>query len=116
MFSADGRFLRSVGEFGNGPGQFTWPFDLAVDADGFLYVSDDKEKTLAKLTPAGRQVWRLGGIGETDPRLEGHHHLAMVDDQGRVVVTNDDAGEVMLIGSDGSVVAHPRTRGPLLGG
>jgi len=103
VFSANGRFLRSVGEFGNGPGQFTWPFDLALDADDNLYVTDDKEQTLTKLSPSGRQLWRRGGLGETDPRLQGHEHLSMVDAQGRVLTTNDDKGLIMLLGPEGSV-------------
>ena len=103
VFAANGRFLRSVGEFGNGPGQFTWPFDLAVDADGNLYVTDDKEQTLTKLSPSGRQLWRRGGLDETDPRLQGHEHLSMVDAQGRVLTTNDDKGLIMLLGPEGSV-------------
>ena len=86
-------------------GQFTWPFDVAVDADGNLYVADDKEQTLAKLSPSGRQLWRLGGRDETDPRLQGHEHLSMVDAQGRLLTTNDDKGLVMLLAPDGSV-AH----------
>ena len=91
-FTADGQFVRSIGEFGNGPGQFTWPFDLVVDADGNLYVADDKEQTLARLSPSGRQLWRRGGLDETDPRLQGHQHLSMVDSQGRPLTTNDDQG------------------------
>ena len=105
VFTAEGKFVRSIGEFGSGPAQFTWPFDVAVDADGNLYVTDDKEETLAKLSPSGRQLWRLGGRDETDPRLQGHEHLSMVDAEGRLLTTNDDKGLVMLIAPDGSV-AH----------
>ena len=103
VFAPSGKFLRSVGEFGNGPGQFTWPFDLAVDAAGNIYVTDDKEQTLAKLSPSGRQLWRRGGLDETDPLLQGHEHLSMLDPQGRLLTTNDDKGVVMLLAPDGSV-------------
>jgi DNA-binding beta-propeller fold protein YncE len=103
VFTPEGRFLRSIGEFGNGPGQFTWPFDLAVDADGNIYVADDKEQTLAKLTPSGDQIWRRGGLGETEPLLQGHQHLSMLDPEGRLLTTNDDRGRVMLLDPDGSV-------------
>jgi sugar lactone lactonase YvrE len=102
-FTPDGEFVRSIGEFGTGPGQFTWPFDVAVDADGNLYVSDDKEQTLAKLAPSGRQLWRIGGLRETDPRLQGHFHLSGFDAQGHLVVTNDDRALVLLLNADGSV-------------
>ncbi len=103
VFTASGRFLRSVGSYGNGPGQFTWPFDLVVDDTGNLYVADDKEQTLTKLSPTGDQIWRRGGLAETDPRLQGHEHLSMLDAQGRLLTTNDDRGLVMLLAPDGSV-------------
>ena len=103
VFSANGRYLRSIGEFGTGPGQFTWPFDLVVDQEGNLYVSDDKEQTLAKLSPDGRQIGRRGGLGETDPRLQGHAHLATLDQQGNLVVVIDDTGVVAQVSQDGSV-------------
>ena len=112
VFTPDGRFVRSIGEFGNGPGQFTWPFDVAVDADGDLYVADDKEQTLAKLSPSGRQLWRRGGLTEADERLQGHQHFSMVDAEQRLVTSNDDRGLVMLLGADGSVV-HTLTPGAL---
>jgi sugar lactone lactonase YvrE len=103
VFTPAGRYVRSIGEFGNGPGQFTWPFDVAVDGDGNVYVADDKEQTLAKLTPSGRQLWRRGGLGETDPLLQGHEHLSMLDGQGRLLTTNDDRGKVLRLDPDGSV-------------
>jgi outer membrane protein assembly factor BamB len=104
VFTANGTFVRSVGEFGSGPGQFTWPFDLVVDADGNVYVADDKEETLAKLSPSGDQLWRRGGLRESDPRLQGHSHISSFDADGRLLVTIDDNGQVLLLDSDGVVV------------
>ena len=104
VFTANGRYLRSVGEYGNGPAQFTWPFDLALDGDGNIYLADDKEETLTKLSPSGEQLWRRGGLGETDPRLQGHAHLASFDQQGRLLVVIDDKGLVVRMDTDGRVV------------
>ena len=112
-FTRTGRFVRQVGSFGTGPGQFTWPFDLAVDADGNLYVADDRAETLTKVTPSGRQVWRHGGLGvENDPRLLGHQHLAGFDPSGHLLTVNDDAGLVLLWNASGEVIGGFGTRLP----
>ena len=104
VFTAAGTFLRSIGEFGSGPGQFTWPFDLVVDGEGNLYVADDKEETLAKLSPDGEQLWRRGGLRESDPQLQGHFHISSFDPDSLLVVTIDDNGQVLLLDADGAVV------------
>ena len=39
-FSADGKFLNRFGSGGDGPGQLRSPFDVAVDGQGRVYVSD----------------------------------------------------------------------------
>ncbi len=40
VFRRDGRFLRSIGRPGRGPGEFGGPSDLAFDGDSLLYVVD----------------------------------------------------------------------------
>ena len=40
MFTSEGQFLRSFGTKGDGPGQFYYPYGIAVDRDGLVYVSD----------------------------------------------------------------------------
>jgi DNA-binding beta-propeller fold protein YncE len=40
VFNADGQFLFMWGEIGNGDGEFRDPFDIAVDEQGNIYVSD----------------------------------------------------------------------------
>ena len=39
-FSKDGRFIKSFGKFGTGPGEFRNAHDIAMDAEGRLFVAD----------------------------------------------------------------------------
>lgn len=103
VFSPRGEFIRTVGRFGTGPGRFLWPFDVAVDSVGHLYVADDRAATLTKLSPAGNQMWRVGGDEETAATLVGHEHLGQVLPDGRLVTANDDAGLVVYVDPAG----HP---------
>jgi DNA-binding beta-propeller fold protein YncE len=105
VFSPSGKHLASFGRFGNGPGQFLWPFDIAVDTAGGIWVADDRAATLTKLTPSGRQAWRLGDPGTTPPHLVGHDHFAQFDRRGRLVLANDDSGFVVYVDSSGQEVA-----------
>jgi len=39
-FTADGKFIKSLGRYGTGPGEFRTPHDLALDPKGRLFVAD----------------------------------------------------------------------------
>ena len=40
VFTKDGKYIKSFGKFGSGPGEFRGAHDLALDAQGRLYVAD----------------------------------------------------------------------------
>ena len=52
-FSADGSFLASFGETGQGEGQFHRPSGVAVDGEGFIYVADWGNERVQVLEPDG---------------------------------------------------------------
>jgi len=103
VFSPRGRFLESVGSFGQAEGQFLWPFDVAVDKRGDIYVSDDRAETLTKLAANGAPLWRVGGLHEKNHELQGHEHVQGFDVEGRLVSTNDDQGLVLYLRPNGTV-------------
>jgi sugar lactone lactonase YvrE len=39
-FTKDGKFIKSFGKFGSGPGEFIGPHDIAMDGQGRLFVAD----------------------------------------------------------------------------
>jgi DNA-binding beta-propeller fold protein YncE len=95
VFTPDGAFVRSFGSLGTGPGQFTIPFDLMVDADGNVIVLDDGAERITKLAPDGTPIWIADQ--RSDPRLAGHPHSPAFDGAGRLVVTIDDTQTIVRL-------------------
>ena len=102
VFSAGGRYMRSLGSYGTGPGHLITPRDLAVDASGSVYVADDAASNLTKLSPTGEQLWRRDNTDSTDKDLYGHFHFVGFDRAGNLVAANDDAGRVIWLSRDGA--------------
>jgi tripartite motif-containing protein 71 len=55
-FAADRTFLRSIGGFGQEPGQFLRPIDVTIDPTGNLAVLDDKRWDVQTFAPDGTLV------------------------------------------------------------
>jgi DNA-binding beta-propeller fold protein YncE len=102
VFTAQGRFVRQFGSAGTAKGQFVNAYDLAVDGAGSVYVVDDQAAgVVQKFSPAGRPVWRIGGVASSDPDLASHHHMESIDPHGWLVMTSDDTGNVIYIDAGG---------------
>ncbi len=56
VFGPDGRYVRTIGRRGQGPGEFADPNSIAVDRQGRIYVLDDAQKRVQVFTPAGEVV------------------------------------------------------------
>ncbi|MHC4066200.1 MAG: 6-bladed beta-propeller [Planctomycetota bacterium] len=68
VFDRDGSPLDRFGEKGNGPGQFQLPTDVAVDGEGFIYVSEyNGNDRITKWSP---DLGYVAAIGEEE--VAGH--------------------------------------------
>jgi sugar lactone lactonase YvrE len=54
-FDSEGNYLSEFGSFGTQNGQFNAPWGIAIDNEGFVYVSDTKNMRVQKFAP-GRSV------------------------------------------------------------
>lgn len=55
-FTKDGKFIKSFGKFGTGPGEFRGPHDIATDADGRLFVADRGNMRIQILDQDGKYL------------------------------------------------------------
>jgi DNA-binding beta-propeller fold protein YncE len=111
IFSPTGTFLRKMGAFGTGNGQFILPYDLATDASGNVYVADERLSTVSKLSPDGRPLWQVGGNTTSAPDLQGEIHLTSRDSHGRLVASSDSQQAIVYVDSAGHEVDSFHTTG-----
>ena len=70
-YTADGKFIRSFGSYGYGPGQFRGPHALAFDSRGRLFVADRGNRRLQIFDQEGKHLdtWyqfsRISGLAIT---------------------------------------------------
>lgn len=62
VYAPDGRLLRQFGSFGDGPGQFRLPTDVAVHRDGTIFVSEyGGNDRVSRFTPEFEYLGSFGG-------------------------------------------------------
>ena len=54
VFDRNGKFLRTIGKTGSGPGEFRTPHALEFDSQGRLIVADRHNHRIQILTPEGK--------------------------------------------------------------
>jgi len=54
-FGPDGKYITTLGNRGQGPGEFYLPISLDLDPDGYLYVSDPQNQRIQILKPDGEE-------------------------------------------------------------
>jgi DNA-binding beta-propeller fold protein YncE len=63
VFSGDGKFLRQYGHAGSGPGEFSYPYDIRLDASGLQFVCEFGNSRIQILDSHDQTLEMLGGPG-----------------------------------------------------
>lgn len=62
-FDRTGRFLKSWGSYGSGPGQFDLPHTILIDKDERVYVGDRENKRIEIFDAQGKFLKQWTGVG-----------------------------------------------------
>jgi len=54
-FDSDGKYITTIGNKGQGPGEFYYPLSIDINPKGYLYVSDPYNQRAQVLTPDGKE-------------------------------------------------------------
>jgi len=99
-FSPDGDLVKTWSY-----GEFSEPWGITVDADGFIYVADGHTNRVYKFTNDGTFVLSWGGAGATNGRFNFPGDMT-VDDVGLIYVADQSNHRVQLFDSQGNYRGH----------
>jgi sugar lactone lactonase YvrE len=94
-FDADGTFIRTFGEAGDGPGYFARPKGISIDGDGHVWVADAVQDRVQVFTPEGRLLIYLGEPGLLPGQFQSITNV-MVDKNNRVLTTELYPGRLQM--------------------
>lgn len=100
---ATGEHLRSFGERGGGPGQFSFPTSLAFSPAGDLFVVDQLNARIQIFEPDGNYLDEFGGRGVGFGNLVRPKDV-VVDEEGLVYVVDNAFNNLQLFDPDLSLL------------
>ncbi|MBF0547041.1 MAG: IPT/TIG domain-containing protein [Candidatus Riflebacteria bacterium] len=91
VFDLSGNFIRKLGSFGSGAGQFRFPRGIAVDSSGNVYVADSKNARIQKFNQDGAFLKKWGAYGTGDGQFSLLQQVA-IDSSGNFIYAIDSLG------------------------
>jgi DNA-binding beta-propeller fold protein YncE len=92
-----------VGNRGETPGEFKYPWAVAVGADGTVYVSDQMNFRVQAFDRTGKLLRVIGQLG-TLPGSFARPKGVAVDSEGHLYVVDAAFGNVQVFGTDGALL------------
>ena len=107
-FSASGELLLTLGTAGvagDGPDTFDRPTDVAVAANGDIFVTDGhgRNNRVVKFSKAGRFIMAWGRTGAAPGEFNQPHTIAL-DSRGRVFIGDRSNSRIQIFDSDGNFI------------
>src|SRR6266496_1500898 len=115
IFNLEGTLIGEIGaELGNGPGHFSFPTYVTLDASGNVYVTDTLNSRVQMFDPDGKYLKTFGSRGDGWGMFERPKGVA-VDGFGNVYVADSGWSNVQIFNSKGQVLLFFGGRGPIPG-
>lgn len=116
-FSPEGKVLMTLGKAGvagSGPDMFNGPCDVAVAANGDIFVADghggDTNARVVKFSKEGKFIKAWGRKGSEPGEFDTLHRLAM-DSKGRLFVADRGNNRIQIFDQEGNFIAQWRQFG-----
>jgi len=96
VFDADGNFIRTFGQNGDGVGSFARPKGIAVDSDGHVWVADAMLNRLQVFTPEGQVLMSFGSYGIQPAQFQSLTGLVFDAKRSRIFAAEQLYGRVQM--------------------
>ena len=98
VFDLDLNFVRSIGSYGKGRGEFNKPFDVKFDTAGKMYVAEWDNGRVQVLDTSGQFIRAFGQEGEGKLRMPSGLHIVdkyvyVSDFSGHCIVVYETSGQ-----------------------
>jgi streptogramin lyase len=103
-------YASSFGSNGSANGQLKAPGDVAVDAQGNLWVVDKTNNRVQKFSPSGSYLSQFGSTGSTDGKFNRPTSIVIASN-GDLLVTDAGNGRVQRFTSSGAYLSKFGTTG-----
>ena len=107
MFTKEGKYIRSFGKLGSGPGEFRGPHDMTMDAQGRLFVADRGNMRVQILNQDGTFIAEWKQFSRPSGVYVRNEMLYVTDSESNGVAPHPGWKSGVRIGSvkDGKVIA-----------
>lgn len=110
IFDQKGGLLERIGRRGGAEGEFNLPTDVAVAADGTVYVLDAGNFRVQAFDPKGKFLHAWGQVGRGLGQFARPKGVA-VDAVGRIYVTDSSFSNIQVFNTDGKLLMSFGDRG-----
>jgi len=101
--TATGRHVMDIGKRGDGPGEFNLPRDMAIGAEGRLYVVDGGNFRVQVFNPDGTYHSSFGSVGRQLGNFARPKEIA-TDNDGNVYVADAAFGNFQIFNPEGDLL------------
>ena len=113
-FDANGKYLKSWGSRGSGPGQFNTPHTMAIDAQGLVYVGDRSNNRIQVFDGEGTFKTQFVNVGAPSAICITPGPRQFLYASNSNPSTSMDNGEIYKMSLDGKILGKFGTAGKLL--
>jgi DNA-binding beta-propeller fold protein YncE len=103
VYSLDGDLLFEFGQRGDKPGEFNFPTNIFVDAEGKVYVSDSLNFRVQVFNSEGEYLNHFGRLGDVSGTFNKPKGIA-VDSEGHIYVVDSLFDSVQIFSFDGALL------------